>query len=492
MVARILPTLLMMMVLLGAFYPAVDLTAGEKERGTLQTLITSPARPVEIIAGKFLTVFCISMVAAMANLVSMAAAFTWLLSDLAPDQAAFQVDFTTIALLMAQLIPVGCLVSAGMLAVCVFARSYKEAQHYLTPIYIFLLVPIILSALPGVTLTKTTAWMPALNVMLLIRTALVDPLGAEVAVMVFVANCVWAILVLAIAVRAFESEEVLLGGDGAAADAFRIKPADMGVAKPSLTLAIVSFCLGMVLLVYAGGGLQKMHLIGGMLATQWGLIAATSLLVARGFRLGLVETFSWRRPSALAVVGAILLGAGAWAGIGGVVAQMQEFVLPVPESFAKQMSELLGITDDRYPIWIMLATFALTPAICEEVFFRGLFMSGLRSKLNKWPAIIVCGLGFGMFHLSIYRILPTAILGMVIAWVLWETRSIIPCIILHAFNNGTALCVSKGLLPSAVPNPVADGTFNLTKAIPWALLCLVGFVLIYLGRAKGEAETFPQ
>jgi sodium transport system permease protein len=78
---QVLPVMLMVMVMLGAFYPAIDLTAGEQERGTMQTLMTAPAQALEIIVGKFLTVVIVALISAVANLMSMGLAFMWILGS---------------------------------------------------------------------------------------------------------------------------------------------------------------------------------------------------------------------------------------------------------------------------------------------------------------------------------------------------------------------------------------------------------------------------
>ncbi len=129
--SKILPFVLLIWALTGAFYPAIDLCAGEKERGTLETLLSSPAERIEIVWGKLLTVMIFSMATAILNLASMAITGSFVLSQLPnlgppPGMA--------IVWLLIALVPVSALFSALCLALAAFARSTKEGQYYLMPL----------------------------------------------------------------------------------------------------------------------------------------------------------------------------------------------------------------------------------------------------------------------------------------------------------------------------------------------------------------------
>ncbi len=85
-------------------------------------------------------------------------------------------------------------------------------------------------------------------------------------------------------------------------------------------------------------------------------------------------------------------------------------------------------------MWLVIA---VTPALCEELFFRGLVLSGLR-RLGLWPALVTCALLFGVAHSSVYRLLPTFFIGLLLSWLVWKTGSIWTGIVAHALNNGIA------------------------------------------------------
>jgi sodium transport system permease protein len=112
-------------------------------------------------------------------------------------------------------------------------------------------------------------------------------------------------------------------------------------------------------------------------------------------------------------------------------------VLPPPESLVRALEQLLLLDGAPAPLWLVWLVIAATPAICEELFFRGLILSGLR-RLGLWPALLTCALLFGVAHSSVYRLIPTFFIGLLLSWLVWRTGSIWTGILAHALNNGSA------------------------------------------------------
>ena len=139
-----------------ALYPAVDLCAGEKERGTMETLLISPAGREEIVWGKFLTIWVFSAVTALLNLLSMALT-TWQAGTIVPGAS-----FSPWALFwgVALLLPLSAFFSAVCLAVGAYARSSKEGQYYLMPLFL-VTMPLIFAARCGGTSSSHSAWTSA-------------------------------------------------------------------------------------------------------------------------------------------------------------------------------------------------------------------------------------------------------------------------------------------------------------------------------------------
>jgi len=169
-IGSILPYLIILFCFFGAFYPSLDLTAGEKERFTLETLLLAPVSRLEIAAGKFMVVFAAAITAAVLSTTSMALTLTH--GVLPEDTArALHLEFQPLALVLTAslLLPVAALFSALLLGIALLARSFKEAQSYATPLQLLVIIPAIAALLPDLETDLTLAWVPLMNVSLLMK-----------------------------------------------------------------------------------------------------------------------------------------------------------------------------------------------------------------------------------------------------------------------------------------------------------------------------------
>jgi sodium transport system permease protein len=205
------------------------------------------------------------------------------------------------------------------------------------------------------------------------------------------------------------------------------------------------FLLGVAFL-YLLGGLPLQLLFGevGIGLMQVGLLLVPALLLVKVMGYDPVKTFSLRPPPRGSPLrGAILLMAGgvilAW-----FLAWAQSFVIPVPVEVLEALAAFLTTDDPLRFLWLLLLV-AVIPAVAEEFLFRGVVLSGLRRRLGTSGAVVGSALAFGIFHLSpqtAFRFLPTFWLGILLAWVVVETRSIWVGVLLHFLNNGTILFIS--------------------------------------------------
>lgn len=205
---RVFPFILMMWLVAGAIQPAVDMTAGEKERGTMETLLISPAERSEIVVGKFLAVTAFSFTAVVWNV-------AWLATGGFLLEAVFGFPIINPAGLLWCVVlglPQAMLFSAVSLALGVFARSTKEGQYYLMPLMLLSMPLAFWSMMPGAELGPGTCWVPVTGAMLLQQRLLAvsgEPVPWEYVAPVLGALAVWVALALAVAVRQFKRESVL-------------------------------------------------------------------------------------------------------------------------------------------------------------------------------------------------------------------------------------------------------------------------------------------
>lgn len=216
----IVPYLIIVLCFAGAMYPAIDLAAGEKERGTMETLLCSPASRVEIVLGKFLMVLTGSLSAMVLSLVSMGAtaiAMGLMLTGNGTPAGAVaarggpmpMIDPVGLLGVLAMVLPVAVLFSAVQLTVALFARTSKEAQSYLGPMILVVLLPAVIGMLPGIELNARLALIPLLNLSLICREMLSGVWHWHYIALIFASSCLYAAAALALAVRMFNREEIL-------------------------------------------------------------------------------------------------------------------------------------------------------------------------------------------------------------------------------------------------------------------------------------------
>jgi sodium transport system permease protein len=210
-----LPYFFILFCFLGAMYPAIDLAAGEKERATIETLLTSPASRMQIVGGKFLVVTLTGVVSA---LISILALYLSLSKSGGPGarpglEVLFKiVEPQSIAMMITLLIPLCVFFAAVMLALSLFAKSFKEAQSIITPLNFIVFIPIIVGMFPGVKLTLLTAMIPVLNVSLATKAILSGTISTGLLVIVYSSLVALAVLALAFCTWWFNREDVIFRG----------------------------------------------------------------------------------------------------------------------------------------------------------------------------------------------------------------------------------------------------------------------------------------
>ena len=169
-VGGFLPYIFVIFCFLGGMYPAIDLGAGEKERGTLETLLTTPASRFQILVGKFSVIVLAGIISAAVSMTGLFVAVMQFRSLPIPPELLDVVKNIlapgTLALIFSLLFPLSIFFAACMLSLSIFARSFKEAQSLIAPLNIVIIVPVFIALLPGIELNAKTALIPILNVSL--------------------------------------------------------------------------------------------------------------------------------------------------------------------------------------------------------------------------------------------------------------------------------------------------------------------------------------
>lgn len=208
--AVLLPYLIIILIFTGAMHTAVDITAGEKERGTIATLLASQISRLEIVLGKCFAVMFISFTSMVLGLFGLTLAFlsgTSIAGSI--EGVKFGISANTIFLLFLVLFPLVGLASAVLVMVGIFARNIREASSYITPIYMLTIFLGIISISQGMELTGKMFLVPVLNSSFVFKELLMGKIYWNHILTTFIANIVIAGLALLGATRLFSKEEVL-------------------------------------------------------------------------------------------------------------------------------------------------------------------------------------------------------------------------------------------------------------------------------------------
>jgi sodium transport system permease protein len=458
LIGRILPFFLVVMMISGALYPAIDVTAGERERGTLETLLVVPASRLNIVIGKFLTVFVASMVTTLANIASIAFTVFFLIGNakMGGDFAANipgLLDWRAFFLIFLIMIPMGILFSGLAMLVASFARSFKEAQNYLSPLMIACMAPAYLSFLPGVEINQTWALVPIANVVLLSRELLLGNYAWGYFFITVGTMSALAFLLLNRTVRLFGHEAMLGGGEAAPKFSFRsLVRRDPHRKQEQLSPGLVAQIFILVLLgfFYLGTPLQLQDTRGGLVLTQLLVIAGIPILALRFWGLPVGRVLGLRRIPRPGVMALVLIGAPAATMLAALVGMAQGTFMEVPQSYQELMKRLFE-SQGGTGLLTAILVFAVIPGFCEEILFRGFVLRGLATRMNSLNAVFWTAVLFGAFHFDLYRLMPTITLGFVLGLLVWVTGSLWPAILLHITNNTIAVLATNRDVVAAVP-----------------------------------------
>lgn len=199
----------------GGMHPAIDLTAGEKERGTMETILSSPISRAHLVVGKFLLVLTTALSTAALSVLSMgisfalANAFHTKTIQAGKEGMEMHIGIGAALSVFIMAVPLAVLFSSVLLMIASFAKSSKEAQTYIMPMVFIVIIPAIAAMLPGVDLNAKLAIVPILNVSLLCKELVIGTYHWNYIAIIFTSTCAYAAVALFLAVKIFQRESVL-------------------------------------------------------------------------------------------------------------------------------------------------------------------------------------------------------------------------------------------------------------------------------------------
>jgi sodium transport system permease protein len=474
---QILPIILVVMTVSGATYPAIDLTAGERERGTLETLLVAPVPISELITGKFLVVTTIAIVTAILNVICMGATLQFGgVSSAFGGPGAGPIPLIVFPIMLLCLLPFAVFSSAVTLAVCSFARTFKEAQNYVMPVLIACMVPAAVGLMQTVELEGVVMVTPVANLTLFTRDLFQGTWTWTGAVVVWLSTALYAAAAVAVATKLFSQEEVIFA-DSAPLKTLLTRRWLLPKNLPTPSQVLLPVAILFPLLFYLQTALQQRF--GGDLVRfihTWGVVQVFLFVGMPGLviwylKLDLRRTLSLRPPRLLVWPAVILIGATSWIVATEIgVFQLKYFGRGL--QLTDMEATLRGLFSDL-GLWQALLFVAVLTGVCEEVLFRGFLLAGVRRAAGKWGTILVVGMVFGLFHLYGFKLLVTCLLGMLLAWLCWQTRSIWPAILVHIMHNAAAVILVS--VPQ-VARTLRFDTAGTSDHLPFHII-IPGFVL---------------
>jgi ABC-2 type transport system permease protein/sodium transport system permease protein len=450
-IAGLLPLILLLMTVTGGVYPAIDLTAGERERDTLETLIALPLPKSRLLLAKYAAVVTVTMLTGLFNLLAM----TVTLYALNLDSLLFGGDGLTAGLvvqLIATLVVFAAFFSAMLLLLTSSARSFKEAQALLIPLLMLSLAPGLVILLPGWHLTLTTAVAPVINMLLLARDVLDGSVELLPAALALICTLVYAAAALSLAARIFGSEAASVGSRGRWTELLS-RPTELR-STPSVAEAVGGLAILFPLFFLASGlaardpaQAMSTRLIGSGLLTAI-LFAGWPLLLLRWFRVHSGDALAMRRPPALAWPAALLLGLSAWPSVFELVITLQSLGIGQLDEARAKLAQSLLTGWQQLPLPLIVVTLGVLPGCCEELFFRGYLFGGLRDRCGGLATVLITGVAFGLFHVILAggaapeRVAPSLLLGLLLGWVRLRTGSLWPSVVLHVTHNSLLLTLA--------------------------------------------------
>lgn len=464
--SKVLPFVAFVWALTGAFYPAIDLCAGEKERGTLETLLCSPALRSEIVWGKLLTTMTFSIATALLNLacISVTGALFVRQLEMNPTLAtSLHIGVPPVwalGWLLLALLPLAGLFGALSLAIASFARSSREGQYYLMPLLMICLPLMLLPMLPSVELDLGTSLVPLTGVMLLMR-ALIEGQYAEALayfppVAVVTCGCCW--LAIRWAIDQFNNESVLFR-ESERWDIRRSLATMFEQRGDTPTVGQAVFCGVLLLLsrffapLLLGQSVQDWSgFVQTTIVLQVGLIGLPPLVLALALTRRPRETFLLTKPSLSAVLGAIMLAITLHP-VGFAIGNLVRQIYPVSGEILGQLEAVEGVLRQAPGTWAVLLLLAVVPAVCEELAFRGFILSGLRRSGRPWVAIGMSSFFFGAVHSILQQSIGAFLIGVVIGFLAVRTRSIATTMTFHIVYNSLALLLGMNFREILEKNP---------------------------------------
>ncbi|RPJ61038.1 MAG: CPBP family intramembrane metalloprotease [Acidobacteria bacterium] len=464
-VGRFLTLFLIFFVMIGGSAVAIDSIAGEKERGTLETLLTTSIRRSDIIGAKLLLVLTVSFVITGLQVINLLVYMGFNVIEL-PQGLTVAISPGRALLLLLLYLPIIFLASGSLLLISGFAKTYKEAQLYFTPVFFLFLLPAIAPLFPGLKLRSAMVLLPISNISLGVKEILVGRYDWPMLLLSWLITAAAAVYVARRVTNTLITEKLITASEADQADL-------RGGADLFPKHVLKWFGLMWVILLVVAVNVESLQSMWTQVLFNVVLLfCGGSFLLIWRYKLPIKEALALRSVHRMVWL-AVLIGAPASLVLTHGVFRLANVFLPVPEKMLESFGQML--VPPEFPIWQVLLLVAVIPGVGEELTFRGVLLYGLRRRYHPIVLALVVGAIFGFFHVALFRLFPTAFLGVILTTVTLLTGSIFPVMMWHALNNGSAILLGHYFKTS----PMELTWVHMLASL---LLLAIAFGLIWLFR----------
>jgi sodium transport system permease protein len=435
--------ILIVMIMMGAFYPAVDVTTGEKERGTLETLLTLPVSNFQMIMSKYIAVSVMACITAIVSIIALGGSVLFMMFGLPSEyvgeigQIPLGAFVSGIPVLLLAVIATALLITAVSMSFCIFAKSSKEANNYMTPVMLIVMIASMAGIIPTINLDYKTSLIPIVNVSLLVKQILAQQLNPALAGTTILVNAGCSVIAIWIIARIYDSEDVLFNDGFHSFKLFQKRSEIKKGTVPETGDIVLCLAVLLILMIYISVIVGTRSLFVGTVVTQLAILILP--IVLTWYMKSDIKTLFCIKPTRLRnFITCIFIYIGTFLLVNVLSVILASIFAESTENLEVSYGELMN-----HPFIMVAVVMAVMPAVGEELLFRGLVLGSFKHKYGARTAIIVTSLIFGAYHMSLVKFIPTALLGMCLAYAVEKSGSIFVSMFLHFINNFISVLVMK-------------------------------------------------
>ena len=448
---------LLLLMLTGGSIAAVDTLSGEKERGTLESLLTTGLSRTDIVRAKLLAIVCLGLVLVLVNAANLLVYLVIGVLEL-PAHLAFDLAPLDLVLVLVLLTPLAVLVAAALLLLSGRVDGYKEFQIAFFPLTLVFVALSVVAMIPGMELRSVIAFVPVAGIGVAVREVSLGQHDWPFLVVAWISSGALGWFLVRLTEHALSTERLMAGGSY---DEVEFRGGAGLFPRHVLRWFAALWAVFFTTSLWFG---ETLGLRGQIFVNLVVLFGGGSVLMIRAYQLDWREALSLRAPPRAAWI-AVLIGTPAAYVTGvGLAGLVDAYLFPVPDSVLEAFGDAL--LEPALPFWQLLLFVAVMPGVFEELAFRGVLQHGLAKRLRPIARCLAVGAIFGLFHVTLFRIIPTAYLGVILAATVVLTGSIYPAMVWHFLNNAGALV------------PARLGWIDADTTVPWWV-----YVLAVLGLA---------